>query len=286
MRTLSFEVEPGLNLPAFELCFRSQREPRAVRRSSRSGSTGTKRLAAQKASRRGDRAPEERSCYSIREEWAKRPPRVSPAAAVLRSAATGEKRMSPCTSAGRFSASAWPISSRSSKGSPPYRRSWPQRLPRVGVGAAGPVVLHAALLDEHGLIKKVTLERRSYRGPTSSSGDVSRNQMGNVVPGVLEAYDLPDLAARLAPLPLTIDAPVDAMGEPVSQAALERSYARCAESYGASGKLVSESDSRLEPEPLTEVDELVVECVATELGVEDRRRVDELGGLFGLPVWK
>ena len=29
----------------------------------------------------------------------------------------------------------------------------------VGVGAAGPVVLHAALLDEHGLIKKVTLER-------------------------------------------------------------------------------------------------------------------------------
>ena len=41
--------------------------------------------------------------------------------------------------------------------------------------------------------------------------------MGSVVPGVLEAYDLPDLAARLAPLPLTIQAPVDAMGEPVSR---------------------------------------------------------------------
>ena len=51
--------------------------------------------------------------------------------------------------------------------------------------------------------------------------------MGNVVPGVLQSYDLPDLAARLAPLPLTIDAPVDAMGEPISQATLERAYARC-----------------------------------------------------------
>ena len=27
----------------------------------------------------------------------------------------------------------------------------------VGVGAAGPVVLHAALLDDHGVIKQVTL---------------------------------------------------------------------------------------------------------------------------------
>ena len=29
----------------------------------------------------------------------------------------------------------------------------------VGIGAAGPVVLHAALLDEHGLIKQVTVEQ-------------------------------------------------------------------------------------------------------------------------------
>jgi hypothetical protein len=66
---------------------------------------------------------------------------------------------------------------------------------------------------------------------------ISRDQMGNVVPGVLQAYDLPDLAAGLAPLPLTIQAPVDAMGEPVSQATLERSYARCAQAYGPAGKL-------------------------------------------------
>ena len=38
--------------------------------------------------------------------------------------------------------------------------------------------------------------------------------------------------------------------------------------------------SRLEPEPLTEVDELVVKCVTAELGMKDRRRVDELCGLL------
>ncbi len=108
----------------------------------------------------------------------------------------------------------------------------------VGVGAAGPVVLHAALLDEHGLIKHVTLERSLISWADVVERGISRDQLGNVVPGVLEAYDLPDLAARLAPLPLTIQAPVDAMGEPVSQAAFERLYARTAQAYGPGGKLV------------------------------------------------
>jgi dienelactone hydrolase len=117
----------------------------------------------------------------------------------------------------------------------------------VGVGAAGPVVLHAALLDEHGLIKKVTLERSLVSWSDIVERGVSRNQMGNVVPGVLESYDLPDLAARLAPLPLTIDSAVDAMGEPVSQATLERSYARCAEAYGSGGKLILRATQGLSP---------------------------------------
>jgi dienelactone hydrolase len=117
----------------------------------------------------------------------------------------------------------------------------------VGVGAAGPVVLHAALLDEHGLIKKVTLENSLVSWADIVERGRSRNQMGSVVPGVLEAYDLPDLAARLSPLPLTIDAPVDAMGEPVSQATLERSYARCAESYSQNGKLILRAAQGLSP---------------------------------------
>jgi hypothetical protein len=54
---------------------------------------------------------------------------------------------------------------------------------------------------------------------------------------VLQAYDLPGLAARLAPLPLTIQSPVDAMGQPISQAALEQVYARVVNSYGTKGVL-------------------------------------------------
>jgi hypothetical protein len=108
----------------------------------------------------------------------------------------------------------------------------------IGVGAAGPVVLHAALLAEHGLIKQVTVERSLISWADVVERGVSRNQMGNVVPGVLQLYDLPDLAARLAPVPLRIESPVDAMSEPVSQTVLEQAYAHCARAYGLGGKLV------------------------------------------------
>ena len=40
----------------------------------------------------------------------------------------------------------------------------------VGVGTAGPIVLHAALLDDRGLIKKVTLDHRSFPGAMLSGG--------------------------------------------------------------------------------------------------------------------
>jgi dienelactone hydrolase len=87
----------------------------------------------------------------------------------------------------------------------------------VGIGAAGPVVLHAALLDEHQLVKQITIERSLISWSDVVERGLSREQMCNVVPGTLESYDLPDLAAKLAPIPLKIQAPVNAMGEPVSQ---------------------------------------------------------------------
>ena len=77
----------------------------------------------------------------------------------------------------------------------------------VGVGAAGPIVLHAALLDEKGLIRSVVLERSLVSWEDVVEKGISRDQLGNVVPGVLQSYDLPDLAARLSPRPLRIDGP-------------------------------------------------------------------------------
>jgi dienelactone hydrolase len=84
----------------------------------------------------------------------------------------------------------------------------------VGVGLAGPVVLHAALLDEKGLIGEVTLERSLSSWEDLVKQGINRNQLGSVVPGALRVYDLPDLAARLAPRRVHIDSPVDASGQP------------------------------------------------------------------------
>ena len=62
---------------------------------------------------------------------------------------------------------------------------------------------------------------------------VTRQQLTNVVPRALEAYDLPDLAAALAPRPLTIKNPVDAAGNPIPQAAVEEAYAAARAAYRA-----------------------------------------------------
>jgi dienelactone hydrolase len=86
----------------------------------------------------------------------------------------------------------------------------------VGVGAAGPIMLHAALLDQKGLIKEVTLERSLTSWEDLVKQGLSRDQLGNIVPGALRVYDLPELAARLAPRPVHIKEPVDASGRPVS----------------------------------------------------------------------
>jgi dienelactone hydrolase len=86
----------------------------------------------------------------------------------------------------------------------------------VGVGTAGPIVLHAALLDDKGLIKQVTLERSLTSWEDLVKQGISRGQLGSVVPGALQVYDLPDLVRRLAPRPVHIESPVDASGQPIS----------------------------------------------------------------------
>jgi dienelactone hydrolase len=105
----------------------------------------------------------------------------------------------------------------------------PQGAEVVGVGTAAPVVLHAAALEPG--IEQVTLERGVVSWSAVVRTPVSHNQLTNVVPGALRVYDLPDLAALLAPRPLTIRAAGDPAGEPVSQEALDRVYGRCKSAY-------------------------------------------------------
>ena len=92
----------------------------------------------------------------------------------------------------------------------------------VGVGPACPAVLTAAVLDQR--IAAVSIEGGLTDWVSVVRTPMSRNQMGNVVQGILEVADLPDLASLLAPRPLTIWSPVDAEGILVSARLLEQVY--------------------------------------------------------------
>jgi cephalosporin-C deacetylase-like acetyl esterase len=108
----------------------------------------------------------------------------------------------------------------------------------VGVGEAGPVALHAAALDPR--IKQVAVEGSLVSWENVVRTPVSYNQLANTVPNVLKTYDLPGLAATLAPRPLTVRGPVNAALRPVAQADAETVYAACRAAYdkqGASARL-------------------------------------------------
>jgi len=113
----------------------------------------------------------------------------------------------------------------------------------VAVGNTGTVALHAAALDSR--VESLTIEGSLLSWQRVVQNPVAINQLTNVVPGALRVYDLPDLAASLAPRTLRIKNPVDGQQRPVSQADLEREYSICRERYarlGAKDKLVLQAE--------------------------------------------
>ncbi|MBN9120359.1 MAG: acetylxylan esterase, partial [Planctomycetes bacterium] len=92
----------------------------------------------------------------------------------------------------------------------------------IGVGSAGPVVLHAAMMSDR--VRSVTIDGGLISWENVVRTPISHNQFANVVPGALKVYDLSDLAAALAPRPLTIRNPVDAAGKPLTKEAAEEAY--------------------------------------------------------------
>jgi dienelactone hydrolase len=119
-----------------------------------------------------------------------------------------------------------------------------QEVDLLGQGAAAPVALHAAVFEPRAV--RITLEGMVVSWSKVATTPQAKNQLANVVPGALEAYDLPDLAGFLAPRPLTIRNPVDAQGNPISQAELEEVYAPVRERYRAAG---AEKNLVLEAKP-------------------------------------
>jgi hypothetical protein len=95
------------------------------------------------------------------------------------------------------------------------------RCPGFEIDATGPsalAVLHAAVLDDTRLIRRIVLDHCLVSWADVVRRGVSRDQLGSVIPGVLRYYDIPDLIARLDPLPIEIRSPVDALGQPIEDA--------------------------------------------------------------------
>ena len=99
----------------------------------------------------------------------------------------------------------------------------------IGVGEAGPVALHVAALEPR--VQRLTLEGALLSWSNVANVPQSYGQLANVLPGVLKVYDLPQLAATLAPRTLTIRNPVDAALRPVAQTDLDAAYEVCRTAY-------------------------------------------------------
>jgi cephalosporin-C deacetylase-like acetyl esterase len=99
----------------------------------------------------------------------------------------------------------------------------------VGDGLTGPVVLHAAALEPR--IRKVTVDHSLVSWANLAHTPVSYNQLSSVVPNVLKVYDLPELAATLAPRSLAIRQSVDAALRSLPTAEVEKAYRACRDAY-------------------------------------------------------
>ena len=94
----------------------------------------------------------------------------------------------------------------------------PRRVHVIGIGEAGPPVLHAAALEED-LFESVVLRRSLRSWSDVVRTPVTQNHLINTIHGVLATYDLPDLVAALPPEKITVLEPVDAEGRGVGDGA-------------------------------------------------------------------
>jgi pimeloyl-ACP methyl ester carboxylesterase len=109
----------------------------------------------------------------------------------------------------------------------------PEGFHLVGVGTGGPIVLHAAALDPQ--VKSVEVENSILSWTDVAKTPVTVDQLTNVVPGVLRAYDLPDLATLIAPRPLTLRDPIAPTGKPLPATALATAWQPARLAYEKAG---------------------------------------------------
>jgi dienelactone hydrolase len=99
----------------------------------------------------------------------------------------------------------------------------------IGVGAAGPIVLHAAALEPR--FQRISVEDSLLAWSAVVKTPISQDQLTNVVPGVLQAYDLVDLMSAAAPRSLQVIHPLDAAGKPLAKAAADEVLSPARKAY-------------------------------------------------------
>jgi hypothetical protein len=100
-------------------------------------------------------------------------------------------------------------------------------------GLAGVALLHAAALD--GRIAEVIIEGGLLSWESVARTPVHRRTMAGLVPGVLGVYDLPDLAAAIAPRPLTLVNARGPAGDTLQTRQVREAYSYAASAYTAEG---------------------------------------------------
>ena len=94
------------------------------------------------------------------------------------------------------------------------------RITVAATGTMGPVALQAAALDPRIAAVRLTGSQLSFRDAVDRP--IARDLPAIGVPGVLKAYDLPDVVRALDGRPVELVAPVDPVGVPLREAEVKR----------------------------------------------------------------
>jgi dienelactone hydrolase len=118
-----------------------------------------------------------------------------------------------------------------------YLRSRPgidsARISVIGQGSAGLAALHAAALDDKVRSAAISGTLVSYAAIVDN--EIYTHRYSWFTPGVLRKYDLPDVAALVAPRPLVVINAVDHMQRPLEPERAAESYASTAKIFDLAG---------------------------------------------------
>jgi cephalosporin-C deacetylase-like acetyl esterase len=108
-----------------------------------------------------------------------------------------------------------------------------QRIYAFGVGPGAVVVLHAAVIDDR--IQRIALEDLLVSYASVVERKLHRGVFESIIQGVLKEYDLPDLAAALAPRPVSIINARDPLQKRLGVSDVRRQYSRAVEAFRTTG---------------------------------------------------